>query len=709
MVSPASYSEAENIFPNRSHWDENGVWVPARNKEAICWCPKDIPPEPNLCEKCQELRLRHLILCESEGRMIDLGKLDVMIRRPECDLCSLFVLGCKQTWRDTEWEDEDTGSQTSVYLNAVEASRQRAGGYKLHISEFHTGRPFQWVEFDVVFKGHGVEIKMVEKSFEICPRVDMDFLGNSLRLCGNGHAACNEGQLPTPKDMCVIDLENMSIGPAPENCRYCALSYVWGKVSETWLTLARENVASLSLKNALIGMPLPQTVKDAMKLCVKLGERHLWVDSLCIVQDDPVFQKQQIDIMDTIYAAATFTIVAAAGNHANAGLPGISTWSRTVQRQTITLQDIEISNTIPVMKDTVQISVWNSRGWTYQEHMFSRRCIFLTDSQAYFGCNQGVQCERADRIAAEDWTVGLYKPSRRLKTFLGTYKTNVTDYTLRSLTSQADILRAFQGIMNDLSKTYSQTFHFGLPRGSFIDALLWQPAHRAIRRVAPGVLFPSWSWASINGAIKYSFVEERITPTSTTPIPAFWEEGKDPELFQLLFKLDKECQTLLDVLEPKGLGRLTFSTQCVNMFLRNSVPFDYNDNLWTDYTQDIDQTHVSIASILLSPDEPEPAGFIELDKIWATENLATQEPLRSWSFIAISVAVMKADDIMNRFFTQRRNTDCPLVWSRNVREIVVNVMSVQWDGELASRFGVGKIYLDFWEGAKPELKVVNLE
>ncbi|KAH9214732.1 heterokaryon incompatibility protein-domain-containing protein, partial [Leptodontidium sp. 2 PMI_412] len=192
----------------------------------------------------------------------------------------------------------------------------------------------------------------------------MDFLGNSLRLCGNGHAACNEGQLPTPKDMCVIDLENMSIGPAPENCRYCALSYVWGKVSETWLTLVRENVASLSLKNALIGMPLPQTVKDAMKLCVELGERHLWVDSLCIVQDDPVFQKQQIDIMDTIYAAATFTIVAAAGNHANAGLPGISTWSRTVQRQTITLQDIEISNTIPVMKDTVQISVWNSRGWT---------------------------------------------------------------------------------------------------------------------------------------------------------------------------------------------------------------------------------------------------------------------------------------------------------------------------------------------------------
>ncbi|KAH7310281.1 heterokaryon incompatibility protein-domain-containing protein [Rhexocercosporidium sp. MPI-PUGE-AT-0058] len=709
MVSPSSYPEKDNIFPNRGHWDENGVWVPSRNKEALCWCPKGVPIETNLCERCRDLRLRHLILCEDEGRMIDLGKLDVMIRRPGCDLCSLFVLGCKQTWRDSEWEDEGTGSQTSVYLNAVEASRQRANGYKFQISEFHTGKPYQWVEFDVVFRGHGTEIKTVEKSFEVSPQVDMDFLRDSLKTCGDGHASCRGDQLPTPTDMRIIDLESMSITPAPEGCRYCALSYVWGKITVTWLTLTRENMASLSSKNALVGAFVPQTVQDAMKLCVELGERYLWVDSLCIVQNDPVFQKQQIDIMDTIYAAATFTIVAASGDHANAGLPGISTWSRIMQRQTITIMDIEFSNTIPVMKDTVDISIWNSRGWTYQEHMFSRRCIFLTDAQAYIGCNEGVQYERPDRIEAENWTIGLYKPSRRLKTFLDTYKANVTDYTLRSLTSQADILRAFQGVLNDMSKRYSQTFYFGLPRDNFIDALLWQPAHHTVRRFAPGCLFPSWSWASMNGAIKYSFVEERITPTSTIPIPAFWGDDEEPELFQLLYTLETECQALLGRPQSSGLGRLMFSTQCVNMFVRNSVPFDYNDNLWTDYTQDIDQTHISIASILSSPDASEPAGFIELDKLWAGEKLATQEPPKSWSFIAISVAVMKADDIMNRFFTQRRNTDCPRVLSRNVREIVVNVMLVQWEGDVASRLGVGKIYLDFWEDGKPETKVVVLE
>ncbi|PVH74309.1 HET-domain-containing protein, partial [Cadophora sp. DSE1049] len=228
----------------------------------------------------------------------------------------------------------------------------------------HTGKPFQWVEFDLVFKGHGAEIKPIEKSFEACPRVDRHFLKSSLKYCESDHDACREPQLSTPKDMRIIDLDSMSIVLAPENCRFCALSYVWGKVVEKWLTLTRENRSSLSNKNALVGAPLPRTVKDAMQLCVELGERYLWVDSLCIVQNDPMFQKQQIDIMDTIYAAAKFTIVAAAGNHANAGLPGISIWHRSTQRQTITIQDIEVSNTIPVMKDTVETSVWNSRGWT---------------------------------------------------------------------------------------------------------------------------------------------------------------------------------------------------------------------------------------------------------------------------------------------------------------------------------------------------------
>jgi hypothetical protein len=49
-----------------------------------------------------------------------------------------------------------------------------------------------------------------------------------------------------------------------------------------------------------------------------MGEKYLWVDSICIIQDDPVVVNAQINQMDLIYTQAVFTIVAATGQNADA-------------------------------------------------------------------------------------------------------------------------------------------------------------------------------------------------------------------------------------------------------------------------------------------------------------------------------------------------------------------------------------------------------
>lgn len=672
--------------------------------------------------------------------MVDLGKLDIMVKRPECDLCSLFVLGCKQVWRDADWDDEATRASTTLFLGALDPSRQRPNGYKLQISAIVGGRNWQWIEFEITFRDHGSAVKPVDRSYEVCPTIDIDFVRKSLQECVETHAECgNKGPTMSPNRLCLIDLNNMSIGPAPESCEYAALSYVWGRITEKWLTLTKEGVTPLSKKGSLRGAHLPQTVMDARQLCMDLKERYLWVDALCIVQNDPESQKQQIDIMDSIYASAKFTIVAAAGNHANSGLPGISTWLRRMQKQAINILDVEISNTIPRLQDTAEVSVWNSRGWTFQERMFSMRCIFLTEAQAYFGCNAGVAYERPNRLLPEPVEIERMKGYVRSGTSLAWYEyvRDITKYTLRSLTSQADILRAFQGVMNDISRRHKLNFHFGLPDKHFIDALLWQQAAGATRRIASGVTLPSWSWTSTNGAIKYSFMEERLTPNTITPIPGFWKDGEEPEMFQIDWFLTasgpsfihlradpaaeyiayprsailngKEPPEALLELALRQPGRLLFSTQLTTMFLQNSVPYKTIDNMWTDYTQDVDQSNISIVSILFSRDATEPAGFIELDKIWASENLNKEPSQASWSFIALSLSTSKVDDIMNRWFTQRRRSDIPMVLSRNVCQLVVNVMLVQWNSDVATRSAVGKIYLDYWEAAKPETRWMVLE
>jgi hypothetical protein len=140
--------------------------------------------------------------------------------------------------------------------------------------------------------------------------------------------------------------------------------------------------------------------------------------------------------------------------------------------------------------------------------MFSRRCIYLTEAQAFYACPQRIEYEVKDRLLQNMWGIERFKSINYKQNFFEIYSKNVTDYNHRSLTSQADILRAFQGVMNDMSRPFDQHFYFGLPNRNFADALLWQSAGLATRRVAPGMDLPSWSWISAKGTIKYSFKEE---------------------------------------------------------------------------------------------------------------------------------------------------------------------------------------------------------
>jgi hypothetical protein len=364
------------------------------------------------------------------------------------------------------------------------------------------------MDFEMVFRSHDVDLVHVERKLEVWPLVDVRRLKGMLRDCEENHEDCCalEPTL-TPPGICVIDLEKMTVSAAPDICRYVALSYVWGRSTKDFLTLKRDNITTLNQENSLKDVVLPQTVKDAIQLCRDLGERYLWVDSLCIVQDDPSFQREQIDIMDSIYNKSVFTIVAGAGDHADSGLPGVSTWLRDVKQQTITIQDFKVSNILPRLKDTVEKSVWNKRCWTYQECMFSRRCIFLTEAQAYFACSQGVQYEIKPKL--ETRYIGRFKPGEHPRSFMEQFSNHVTDYTLRSLTEPGDILRAFQGFMNEMERTVGQKFYFGLPCENFAEALLWRPKERTIRRVVPGMTLPSWSWASIMHQGLHEFVSHR--------------------------------------------------------------------------------------------------------------------------------------------------------------------------------------------------------
>lgn len=107
---------------------------------------------------------------------------------------------------------------------------------------------------------------------------------------------------------------------------------------------------------------LPRTVEDAITVTKNLDYRYLWVDELCIEQNDSSHRASQIGKMDRIYKGADLTIVAACGDNKNYGLPGVSTTSRIIH-PVIHLEDGSIFNIGPEPGLSIRESPWWDRAW----------------------------------------------------------------------------------------------------------------------------------------------------------------------------------------------------------------------------------------------------------------------------------------------------------------------------------------------------------
>ena len=106
---------------------------------------------------------------------------------------------------------------------------------------------------------------------------------------------------------------------------------MWGGVSQ--LLLTKSNQELLFRDGSLLNFEkkIPQVIKDAMQFVRNIGERYLWVDSLCIVQDDESIKHHLISNMGSIYNSAVATIVAASGEDATHGLPGVRENTRVLE------------------------------------------------------------------------------------------------------------------------------------------------------------------------------------------------------------------------------------------------------------------------------------------------------------------------------------------------------------------------------------------
>ncbi|OTA86894.1 hypothetical protein M434DRAFT_59200, partial [Hypoxylon sp. CO27-5] len=134
-----------------------------------------------------------------------------------------------------------------------------------------------------------------------------------LDLCETYHGArCNGDMLTSdlgPKDLLVIDVNQKCVTKLPKGAKYLALSYCWP--TRKMFSALLSNLDELSCPGALghRWSELPPVIQDTINLTSEFGEGYLWVDALCIIQDDQEQKSTQIAQMDQVYASALMTIV----------------------------------------------------------------------------------------------------------------------------------------------------------------------------------------------------------------------------------------------------------------------------------------------------------------------------------------------------------------------------------------------------------------
>jgi hypothetical protein len=344
-----------------------------------------------LCSYCSEVILspNHLLGCAHLGRMSwRLGSVE-RVKNSACPLCRIVFLSLQRHHQaarkqippeklpvsDTDevqlyWLAEEgpfqhgafavTTLQPQNFICFTADSERPRPSLMLHRNEWASIaylQPDIKPEFNIerlqTWIGRCDEYHRVEENWSCwSTRQSLD-----LRLSG-----LNMLRLIDVRRDCIIECDrDMQDAVVPQ---YIALSYVWGGAPTVRLT--RVNKSTLLQPRSLLNEwnSLPRTIHDAIVLVRKLGVEYLWVDSLCLVQDDDEDIKQGVDAMDKIYSKAWLTIIAAHGIDADAGLPGISSISRVLDSSTVRVTEEASVGLFEDLDFSMDRTVYSTRAWT---------------------------------------------------------------------------------------------------------------------------------------------------------------------------------------------------------------------------------------------------------------------------------------------------------------------------------------------------------
>jgi hypothetical protein len=306
---------------------------------------------------------------------------------------------------------------------------------------------------------------------------------------------------------------------------YAALTYCWGGPQPV-VTNARnreEHLAKIDIDK------LPKTLQDALVVTEELGLSLLWIDALCIIQDNEKDKAMEIASMALLYLNATVVIGACRASTVRSGFLGLRTppeyyYSNTeaVIQMRFRRSDGEEGSMLLVPFTNQQMEPIDARAWTYQERLLSFRFLEYGSVQTQWYCNgvgrNEVLVDGLNRptLSRERFNQGLMSahavmrdPMRPLVDdcqLVHLWEGLIIENSSRQLTVATDRLPSLAGIAQrfaEAMKVKGDEYLCGLWKRDLPRLLMWEchPRPDVVRPTQ--YIAPSWSWASVNALVQF--------------------------------------------------------------------------------------------------------------------------------------------------------------------------------------------------------------
>jgi hypothetical protein len=323
-------------------------------------------------------------------------------------------------------------------------------------------------------------------------------------------------------ELCVNGSESL------RKVNYMALSYCWGSPEDSSCLLKTTHPTIGARLRSIEIDTMPQAFRDAITVACALGIQYIWIDSLCIIQDDPLDWQAESSRMAEIFSNAYLTVIAATGaschdsflhrnlSHAHCTIPLRSEKFESVEGQ-LSLRFRRRLGTDKMSE--IIASRWITRGWTFQEERLASRVLMFGENKFFFDCRTVERSEDTKMCTLRpDWVDTVCEVPQeeeegtamaakredddsRQRTSFDHWQILCSHYSYRELTFPEDKLPAISGMASKTRKKVQSDYLGGLWRDHLMHDLFWHTV--GIARRPEKYRAPSWSWASLDGKISW--------------------------------------------------------------------------------------------------------------------------------------------------------------------------------------------------------------